>query len=288
MKIAIDLGHGVGQDRGADGIITEESVINAVGNLVIAKLKTLGHSVLDVRPQYASSVSDSLVKRVDLANNNNVDLFVSIHANAGGGKGTEVFTYRGNEVEEARSVLNNITSLGFTNRGIKGSNLYVMNKTEATAMLIEICFVDTKSDVEIYNSIGSEKIADAIVRGLVHETVKVYEAKQQIQSNKTKTQIVTDLQVACNAQGYSSQVVDGIAGTNTLKACPMLRKGSRGNITGIMQRLLQRHGYDLQINGADGDFGNETLEQIIQFQCDNELYADGIVGKNTWRKLLNL
>jgi N-acetylmuramoyl-L-alanine amidase len=85
MKFAIDLGHGIGQDRGAEGIITEESIINSVGNLVIAKLRALGHNVIEVRPSNASNVSDSLIQRVDNANINNVDLYVSIHANAGGG-----------------------------------------------------------------------------------------------------------------------------------------------------------------------------------------------------------
>ena len=287
MKIAIDLGHGIGQDRGADGFITEESVINSVGNLVIAKLKALGHNVLEVRPISASTVSDSLIQRVDKANSNNVDLYISIHANAGGGRGTEVFTYRGNEIEEARNVLNNITSLGFVNRGIKSSNLYVINKTEAKAMLIEICFVDTKTDVDLYNSIGADRIADEIVKGLVNETVTV-EVKQQVQPNKTSSVLIADLQVACNAQGYSSQTVDGIAGTNTLKGCPTLRKGSRGNITHILQELLLSHGYDLPQFGADSDFGNETLNAVISFQSSNGLEADGIVGKNTWRKLLNL
>ena len=287
MKIAIDLGHGIGQDRGADGFITEESVINSVGNLVIAKLKALGHNVLEVRPISASTVSDSLIQRVSKANSNNVDLYISIHANAGGGKGTEVFTYRGNEIEEARNVLNNITSLGFVNRGIKSSNLYVINKTEAKAMLIEICFVDTKTDVDLYNSIGADRIADEIVKGLVNETV-IVEVKQQAQPNKTSSVLIADLQVACNAQGYSSQTVDGIAGTNTLKGCPTLRKGSRGNITHILQELLLSHGYNLPQFGADSDFGNETLNAVISFQSSNGLEADGIVGKNTWRKLLNL
>ena len=40
MKIAIDLGHGVGSDRGAvSKYITEEEIINLVGNEVIKKLR---------------------------------------------------------------------------------------------------------------------------------------------------------------------------------------------------------------------------------------------------------
>ncbi|NOW03246.1 N-acetylmuramoyl-L-alanine amidase [Clostridium beijerinckii] len=178
MKIAIDFGHGVGSDRGAVGVIAEETIINSVGTLVVSKLNALGHTVIEVRPTSALSVSDSLSQRCQKADNNNVDLFVSLHANAGGGVGTEVFTYNAKEVPEARAVLNNIVSLGFTNRGIKdGSGLYVVKHPSATAMLIEICFCDTQSDVDKYNSIGAEAIANAIVSGLTGQTVSTESGK---------------------------------------------------------------------------------------------------------------
>lgn len=83
MKIGLDLGHGVGSDRGAFGFIAEESIINDVGNLVVNKLNTLGHTVIEVRPTSVSSVSDSLGQRCTKADNNNVDFVVSLHANAG-------------------------------------------------------------------------------------------------------------------------------------------------------------------------------------------------------------
>jgi N-acetylmuramoyl-L-alanine amidase len=276
MKIAIDLGHGVGQDRGAEGIVTEESIINSVGSLVIAKLKALGHTVIETRPQYANSVSDSLIKRVDLANSNNVDLYVSIHANAGGGRGTEVFTYRGQEVVQAREVLNNITELGFINRGIKSSNLYVINKTEARAMLIEICFVDTKTDMELYNSIGAEKVANAIVEGLVGETVTIapIDKKEHIQEQYKGSTWVSRLQYIIGANK------DGIAGKETLSKCPVLKKGNVGDVVKLLQENLKII--------ADGIFGTNTREAVLAFQINNGLVVDGIVGKNTWRKLLGL
>ena len=178
MKFGIDLGHGIGQDRGAVGKIAEETIINAVGSLVISKLKALGYSVVELRPVSATSVSDSLEQRYNKADYYNVDMVVSIHANAGGGKGTEVFTYKAKEVTQARAVLNNLVALGFSNRGIKdGSGLAMVKRPKATAMLIEVCFVDTQSDVDLYNSIRVEKIANAIVSGIVGEEVKETEGK---------------------------------------------------------------------------------------------------------------
>lgn len=166
MKIAIDLGHGCGKDRGAVGAIKEEKIINEVGIKVVEKLKAAGHEVLQVRPSGNLDVSQSLAYRVNLANSNNSDLYVSIHANAGRGQGCEVYTYKGKELTEGRRVLNNICSLGFKNRGIKNANLYVVNNTKMAAMLIEVCFVDTQSDVNLYNSVGADKIATAIVNGI--------------------------------------------------------------------------------------------------------------------------
>lgn len=181
MKFGIDLGHGVASDRGAVGNIAEETIINAVGSLVISKLKALGHSVVELRPVSATSVSNSLEQRYNKADYYNVDMVVSIHANAGGGKGTEVFTYKTKEVTQARAVLNNLIALGFTNRGIKdGSGLAMVKRPKATAMLIEVCFVDTQSDVELYNSIGVEKVANAIVNGLTGQIVATDNKKHYV------------------------------------------------------------------------------------------------------------
>ena len=181
MKFGIDLGHGVNPDRGAVGNIAEETIINEVGTKVISKLRALGHSVIELRPSSASSVNDSLVQRYTKANNNNVDMCVSIHANAGEGVGTEVFTYNAKEVPQARAILNNIVSLGFRNRGIKdGSSLAIVKRSSATAMLIEVCFVDS-SDTDLYNSVGAENIANAIVQGLTGQ--KVTSSKGQWKQN---------------------------------------------------------------------------------------------------------
>ena len=99
---------------------------------------------------------------------------------------------------------------------------------------------------------------------------------------------VKDLQTECNRQGFSKQKVDGEPGDKTLKGCPTLRKGAEGNITKLAQERLISLGYDLGKHGADGDFEIDTYNAVVKFQKDNWLTPDGIVGQNTWRKLLNL
>lgn len=73
--------------------------------------------------------------------------------------------------------------------------------------------------------------------------------------------------------------------TDTTVSLPTLRKGSKGSYVTLLQTLLLNKGYKLPKYGADGDFGNETLEVVKQFQKDNGLTVDGVVGKNTWAKL---
>lgn len=99
---------------------------------------------------------------------------------------------------------------------------------------------------------------------------------------------VSNLQAECNRQGFSHQTVDGIAGPATLRGCPTLKIGAKGNITRLMQQRLIAWGYPCGRCGADGDFGVGTRNAVIAFQKKRGLSADGIVGKNTWRKLLNL
>lgn len=67
---------------------------------------------------------------------------------------------------------------------------------------------------------------------------------------------------------------------------PQLAKGSKGDKVRVLQELLLGRGYDLGTYGADGDFGATTHRRVVSFQKANGLAADGIVGKNTWRKLL--
>lgn len=284
MKIGIDLGHGCNYDGGAVGIIKEEEIINIVGNKVISKLRALGHTIIECRPSTASSTSNSLNKRCSTANNNNVELFVSIHANAGGGVGTEIYTYNAKQHSYAVNVLNNICSLGFRNRGIKsGNNLAVINGTKAEAMLIEICFVDTQSDVDLYRN-NIENIADAIVKGLVGTTTTAQATTSHAQVNNTSTVNLhlRDLQSAYNHDYGQNIYVDGIRGQqveNMLnRLC--LRVGSRGQCVGWLQCRV----------GAkiDDIFGNETKNKVMEFQRNNGLVVDGIAGRNTFNKLLEI
>lgn len=359
-KALIDCGHCLtGYDTGARGCGYKEEVLTRqIGKKVKELLEKKDYEVVIISPDSSSSLSESLANRANKANSIGGDIYVSIHLNAfnGNAYGTEIYTYKGVKLTEANRVLNNITSLGYYNRGIKdGSNLYVVRNTTMPSMLIECCFIDNAKDMERFDV---DKMAKAIAEGVCGETIK----EEPVESKPTpsvnnnscngKYGIVTGdgvrlrkgaslnsavlgfankgdkfkignkvgdwysiywgdhgafisasyfqvdngevkgdswirrLQEECNRQGFSKQKVDGLAGNNTLNGCPMVRRGATGNITKLLQEKLNSLGYST--NGCDGIFGQGTEQAVRKYQSNKGLSADGIVGSNTWRKLLGL
>ena len=64
---------------------------------------------------------------------------------------------------------------------------------------------------------------------------------------------------------------------------PLLKEGDRGAPVKALQARLDKLGFANGVN--DGVFGNATERAVKQFQRSVGLKADGIVGKDTWRKL---
>ena len=165
MIIGINCGHTIsGQPgSGAVGYLNESNETRRVGKSLITLLRRAGHTVYDCTNDYAHTTSENLAEIVRMANERELDLFVSIHFNSGGGKGTEVFTAGGRSFTEAEAVCKTLSAFGFKNRGIKdGSGLYVIRHTKAKAMLVEVCFVDSKEDADLYNRLGADRTAQAI------------------------------------------------------------------------------------------------------------------------------
>lgn len=173
MKIGINCGHTLtGAGSGAVGYISESEQTRIVGWSLTQKLDNGGHTIIDCTVDRANTQKEYLKKTVEIANANNLDLFVSIHFNAGGGQGVEVYTYGGKQHTEAVRVCEKLHALGFKNRGVKdGSGLYVIGHTTAKAMLIEVCFCDNKADTELYKSIGENKIAAAIAEAITGQSI---------------------------------------------------------------------------------------------------------------------
>lgn len=64
----------------------------------------------------------------------------------------------------------------------------------------------------------------------------------------------------------------------------VIKWGMRGDDVKTLQEMLIARGYELS---ATGKYASKTLKAVTAFQEANGLEADGIVGKNTWSKLLS-
>ena len=105
-------------------------------------------------------------------------------------------------------------------------------------------------------------------------------------SRVTSKALIKALQVE-EKKTYSTVVVDGIWGSDTMAKCPTLRR--YGTVTNkqyvyILQYALYVNGYDP--NGFDGGFGAGVQTAVTNFQAFVGLSADGIVGKQTWASLM--
>ena len=271
MKIAVRGGH-VPKFTGASKFIDELTEDRKVKDSVIKYLRQLGCDVLDVTPpDTTNSLNMDLSFGVNKANQMGADLFVSIHFNKAydiynGSLGTEVCVY--SPFDTAQRVVNELAKLGFKNRGQKvRNNLYELNHTKMKAMIIEVCFVEATGDVVLYKEIGYDLIGKTIAKAITNKNITISNVKLVV--NKTDNW-VNRLQEECKKQGFSNY--------------PTLKKGARGNITKLLQEKLVSLGYNT--NGIDGIFGAGTEKAVISFQKNKGLVTDGIVGKNTWRKLL--
>ncbi|EJS51906.1 hypothetical protein ICG_04562 [Bacillus cereus BAG1X1-3] len=185
--IIIDPGHG-GIDSGNPGYYEKESKTVLDVSLRLQKIfeKKTPFAVLftrtdDTRP--GTSGPDSLKKRVEFAQQNNGDIFVSIHANGSelkNGQGTETLYYdsararvTNPNVEESRLLAEKIqkrlvNALGTKDRGAKHQDLYVTRENTMPAVLTELAFVDNKSDADkIATPEQRQSAAEAIYQGIL-------------------------------------------------------------------------------------------------------------------------
>lgn len=187
MHIILDNGHGNNTpgkrspvwDDGSQ-LFEYEFNIHVV-QMISQELDKLGIENTILVPE---EIDISLPERCDRANRiyqqeNKQALLISVHANAGGGKGWEVFTSVGQTKSdiiasyifaEARKIFTNIKfRLDYSDGDPdKEAHFYILRKTNCPAVLTENFFMDTKSDCDIlFSQEGRKKIALLHVNGIV-------------------------------------------------------------------------------------------------------------------------
>ena len=148
MKIGLRGGHSK-KAQGAVGIVNEYEQMQKFYTHVSKLLTEYGHTVVDCNSNAATS-SAELSEGAKKAN------------------GTECIVYSetSKSYSYAKKICENFAALGFKNRGVKINSLYEMKNIKAPNIIFEICFCDSKTDIDIYNKYSWEQLAHKLCNAI--------------------------------------------------------------------------------------------------------------------------
>jgi len=259
MRIVISSGHGL-YIRGAAGspvppYLDEVDSARDVVDATADALRRLGVEVEVFHDDVSDDQTENLNRIVAAHNDAGPhDLDVSVHFNSATFNGSdhtsnpvgcEVFYASTAGGEVADTVVDAICDAsGLINRGPKhSSNLKFLNSTNEVAVLLEICFVNSTADAEIYRE-NFDVICNAIAEAVAGEET------EGIPPSWTRPPPTSE------------------------EDRPTLGKGDDGPHVVKLQESLGLP--------ADGDFGSATDAQVRAFQRACDLKPDGVVGPVTW------
>lgn len=180
MKIVMSSGHGK-YIRGAAGPspwgLDEVNEARRVVDQAAAELRKMGVTVTTYHDDVSDDQSENLNRIVQFHNaQGSHDFDISVHFNSADFNGSnwtsnpvghEVWYKTSNGKTISKQICDNVCSaVPFKNRGVKQTNnLAFLNNTAEVASLIEVCFVNSKGDVNIYNDRFND-ICAAIASGI--------------------------------------------------------------------------------------------------------------------------
>lgn len=163
MQIFINPGHALGGKPDPGAVNYEHGVTEAAVNARIAEntriaLERYGYRTKVVQSHNLRGEAPDYPNVTGLANNWPADVFVSIHANAGGGRGCETYAFSeyswGHALATAvqKSMHRAVSRIdkSFPDRGVKvNPDLTVLRRTAMPAILVETAFLDTEEDFQL-------------------------------------------------------------------------------------------------------------------------------------------
>lgn len=182
-KVFVSAGHG-GRDSGAVGNGFKEKDLNL--SIALACGEYLKSHGVEVRMSRIVDEDDGTNQEVKESNEFGPDLTVSIHNNAGGGDGVEVFHSINGGLGKtcAENIVEEIVKIGQNSRGVKtrkgsgGRDYYgFIRMTNAPAVLVECAFVDNANDIQIIDTESKRvKMGEAIAKGIL-KTLGIEDSK---------------------------------------------------------------------------------------------------------------
>jgi N-acetylmuramoyl-L-alanine amidase len=322
VSVVVSSGHGA-KVSGAVGILNEVQEARKVCDRVGVILSSAGVPYKIYHENTATSVNQNLANIVNYHNSQSRDRDVSIHFNAyqstSSPMGTECLYV--SQADLAKKVSGALaTAGGFINRGPKKrTDLYFLNNTAKPSILIEVCFVDSSADANLYwanfeaicHSIA-ETIAGVTLEG-APPTEPPVEPEEPGPEPEPPPEVTGEnvVDVAITVTGQPQVVLNGeIIRDGDPANRAVMTLSYEGDVvvtvdgedfqvkpptppSTVMRPTLRRgdQGPDvvtlqnaLSIP-ADGMFGPQTEDAVCDFQTSQELDVDGICGPETWAAL---
>ena len=265
-KVFIGVGHG-GSDPGAVANGFEEADLNlAIATACNAEL--IRHGVI-TKMSRTKDENDTLDEEIRECNAFAPDIAVDFHNNAGRGNGAEAF-YKHKSADSkalALCILEEVEKVGQNIRGAKtklwGDADYFgfLREINCVSAIVEFAFVDNSEDMKIIDTKAEQEIMGVAAAKGILRYLEIPYVKETAKNNTVKKGEKT-VNIVLNE----------------------LKKGSKGEQVKALQRMLAYMGYSK--SSVDGDFGTKTDAGVRAYQKANKLTVDGIVGGNTWNKLL--
>jgi len=276
FKLALTAGHYLGTPgkrclKSLDPNETREWWLN---NRIADEIERLLKSYKDIEILRTDDTTGhkeiTLADRVNAANRFGADFYLSVHHNAGinGGSGGGIVNYvytRASAESHAWSKdlyneLINLTGLkGDRSTPLATANFYETKYTNMPAVLLELGFMDSRSDVPV---ILTEEYAMRCAQACVNIIVK----RAGLKKNESAPAAPKPVQPK--------------------PSTTILKRGSEGEKVERLQNLLNLLGYNCGV--SDGDFGGNTEKAVIAFQQANKLSADGMYGPASHAAMLKI
>lgn len=191
MTVLLDNGHGglingIYQTPGKrspvwnDKTILYEGEFNrAIVNGIIEQLTILKIPYVNIAPEYTDVPLEERVKRANKYSRTK-SFYLSVHSNAGGGSGSEIFTSIGyTKSDSIATIFGNVFKEIFPERKLrtdyldgdldKESNFYVIKNTKMPAILTENFFMDNEDECKnlLMSGTGRKRIIDYHVKSII-------------------------------------------------------------------------------------------------------------------------
>lgn len=180
--VVVDAGHG-GNDGGTySGKIIEKDITLAVAKKMQKLLEEQDINVIMTRE---TDEYMDLEERTQVSNENDADLFISVHCNyyEGGSevKGIECYYAEDDEIskEVAEVIMKNIDEIsGLRNRGAKEEDYFVTEFNDAPAVLVEMGFLSNPTECKnLADSDYQQSLAKELVEGILQSLKMLTEVR---------------------------------------------------------------------------------------------------------------